>query len=278
MKQLPHISAALYGTPWAILPQTHIELGLLYHHYLRGTLPVPGAIAPAGEACHGVSWIADHASGIAILTLSGVICKRAPEMMCGPPMVDLAKLDAVLDEVAGDPMISTVVFDWDSPGGVAIGLVETSARMRDLARDKRLVAYTDVQMCSAAYWLATAADEIYCAPTAIIGSIGCYCAGLDDSRAWEMEGLELVLAKSGNLKALGHPGKAWTADERAWLQDMADKGGAEFRQQVTSRRGAVPDEAMQGQYFYARDAHPSLVDGYYNDLPALLADLMTAAV
>lgn len=28
MKQLPHISGLLYGTPWAILPETHAELGM----------------------------------------------------------------------------------------------------------------------------------------------------------------------------------------------------------------------------------------------------------
>lgn len=272
MKQLPQISSTLYGMPWAILPQNHIELGQLYRAYLSGNLPQ--AISPQGEASYGVEWVANHAHGIAIVTLTGIVTKKAPAMLCGPKLVDLAALDEVLDLLAADELIHTVVFDWDSPGGVVIGLVETAARMRELAASKRLIAYTDVQMCSAAYYLATAADEIYAAPSAAIGSIGTYVAGLDDSRAWEMDGLELVLAKSGGLKAMGHPGKAWTQEERDWLQAMADSVGQEFRDQVTSRRGAVDESAMQGQWFFAKDAPRGLIDGVYNDLSALLADLM----
>lgn len=273
MKQMPQISSILYGQPWGILPQNHIDLSLLYRSYLQGTL-APAGIAESGEACYGVEWMAHHASGIAVVTLTGVITKKAPPMMCGPKLIDLAALDTVLDQLEADASIHTVVFDINSPGGVMIGLEETAERMRDLAASKRLVAYTDIQMCSAGYFLAAACDEIYCAPSAAIGSIGVYCAGLDDSRAWEMDGLELILAKSGSLKAMGHPGKAWSEEERAWLQNMADVCGKEFRAHVTSRRGSVEESAMQGQWFFAKNAPAGLIDGLYRDLPALLEQLV----
>lgn len=275
MKQLPRISALLYTQPWAILPADHAELGKLYHSYLHGTLGVPNAIAPDGEACYGVSWEANHAQGIAIVHLSGVIAKRAPEMLCGPPVIDLAKLDAVLDELVADEAMQTIIFDFNSPGGMIVGLKETAGRLRDLSlMGRRLIAYTDYQMCSAAYYLAAACDEIYCAPTAVIGSIGSYAAGLDASRAWEFEGFELILAKSGNLKAMGHPGKAWSQDERQWLQEMVDNSGREFREWVVARRGPVNPAAMEGQWYFAEQADPRLHDGLYRDLPALLAELL----
>lgn len=281
MKQLPHVSAALYGMPWSILPQHHAELGALYRSYLKGELPVadtlatPKDLAESGEAGYGISFVANHAEGIAVVSLSGVITKRAPAMFCGPPLIDLARLDAVLDDIAADSLIQTVIFDIDSPGGMVIGLQETSDRIRELANlhGKRIIFYTDLQMCSAAYYLAAAADEVYAAPSAVIGSIGTYCAGLDDSREWEMEGLELILAKSGDLKAMGHPGKKWSDEEKKWLQDKADQCGAEFRGWVTVRRPQIDAATMQGQWFFAKDA-PVLVDGYYRDLPALLADVM----
>ncbi len=277
MKQMPQVSSLLYGQPWGILPQNHIELGLLYRSYLQGTL-APQSLAPSGEACYGVEWEANHAAGIAIVTLTGVVTKKAPAMMCGPKLIDLAALDTVLDEIDLDAGIHTVIFDLNSPGGVMTGLEETAGRMRELAsNDKRLIAYTDMQMCSAAYYLAAACDEIYAAPSACIGSIGVYCAALDDSRAWEMEGMELILAKSGDLKAMGHPGKAWSTEERDWLQNMADDCGKEFRSHVTSRRGPVEDSAMQGQWFFAKNAPARLIDGLYRDLPALLADIVPEA-
>ncbi len=283
-KQLPHVSAALYGMPWSILPQSHAELGLLYRSYIRGELqPIesnpaaiesnPTAIAPSGWVSSGISYEADHSHGIAILHLSGIITKRAPDLMCGPQLIDLSKVDALLDEVANDDSITTLISDVSTPGGMIIGLEETAERIREISATKRTICYTDYQCCSAGIHFAYGHDEFYSAKSAIIGSIGTYCAGLDDSRAWEMEGLELILAKSGNLKAMGHPGKQWTPEEREWLQEQADSAGQEFRDWVTSRRPGVKDETMQGQWFKAA-AIPELVDGYYRDLPALLADLM----
>lgn len=280
MKQLPRISSSLYGLPWAVLPEAHRELGETYQAYLKGHLNIqtPEALDPKGSAGYGIDYEADHATGIAVLHLTGIIAKRAPEMMCGPPIIDLARLDNLLEDLANDTALTTIVLSMDSPGGTMLGLEETAARIRELsATGKRLIAYTDLQMCSAAYYLAAACDEIYASPTACIGSIGVYCAGLDSSRAYEMEGLELILAKSGTLKAMGHPGKAWEPHERQHLQETVDRAGAEFRAHVLAARPGTTAEAMQGQWFFAKEADPALHDGIYRDLPALLAELIAAA-
>ena len=279
MKQLPHISGLLYGTPWAILPASHTELGMLYRSYLAGNLPVPQNLEGQGRLSSGVSYQSLQSAGVAIIHLEGIISKRTPDMLCGPQIADLAKLDALLDEVSADTLIDTLVLDINSPGGVVIGLQESSERLRELsAGGVRLVAYTDYLMASAGYYLAAACDEIYCAPSSRIGSIGTYCAGIDDSRAWEMDGLELVLGKSGTFKAMGHPGKAWTEEEKTFMQESAEKEGSDFRDWVKSRRPGVEESAMQGQCFKAIDAPAALHDGFYRDLPALLAHLIQAPI
>lgn len=279
MKQLPHISGLLYGTPWAIIPASHAELGMLYRSYLAGNLPMPQNLDGQGRVSSGVSYQSLPSVGIAIIYLEGIISKRTPDMLCGPQIVDLAKFDALLDEIAADTLIDTLVIDLNSPGGVVIGLQETAERMRELsAQGIRLIAYTDYLMASAAYYLAAACDEIYCAPSSRIGSIGTYCAGVDDSRAWEMDGLELVLGKSGNFKAMGHPGKPWSNEEKAFMQQSAEKEGADFRDWVKSRRPGASEDSMQGQCFKAADAPAALHDGFYRDLPALMADLMQTQI
>lgn len=282
MKQLPRISSALYGMPWAILPEYHAELTESYRSYLKGlanlTAPaLPEALEARGGAGYGIDYEANHAAGIAVLNLTGVIAKRAPEMMCGPPIIDLARLDTLLEDIAADDALTTIILNFDSPGGTMLGLEETAGRIRELsAAGKRMVAYTDLQMCSAAYYLAAACDEIYAAPTSVIGSIGVYCAGLDSSKAFEMEGLELVLAKSGTLKAMGHPGKTWEPHEREHLQQTVDRAGSEFRAHVLATRPGVKEETMQGQWFFAKEADPALHDGLYRDVSALIAELLAA--
>lgn len=280
MKQLPHVASALYGKPWSILPESHVELAGLYRSYINGNLQaVETAPRDLNEGVvyvsSGISYLVNHIQGIAIISLEGIVSKRAPDMMCGPAIIDLSKVDSLIDELAADTGIQTAIFDFNTPGGMVVGLQETAGRIRELSSQMRTVGYTDYQCCSAGIFLSYACDEFYAAPSSIIGSIGTYCAGLDDSRAWEMDGMELILAKSGNLKAMGHPGKQWSEEERKWLQNMADTCGQEFRDWVTSRRPGVSEATMQGQWFFAKD-NPELSDGLYRDLPALIADLSAA--
>jgi ClpP class serine protease len=292
MKQLPRLSALLYATPWAILPTTHGELGQLYRSYLTGTLAVPtdpsnrvaGAGFQAGEPlpssggmpCGGISWDADRFSRIACIYASGVVTKKDPGLLCGPSVIALDQLDSLVSALGADDTIDTVVLVLDSPGGSTVGLVETAEALTELAEEKRLVAFTDSEMCSAAYWLACACGEIYASPSSIVGSIGTYLAAVDSSRAWEMEGLELKLFRVGTFKGAGLEGKKWTPDEEKWLTDLTEKVGAEFRGWVSSRRPSLPADAMEGQFFFAKSAPAGLIDGLHRDLPSLLSALMEA--
>ena len=275
MKQLPSISSELYCRPWAILPSVHAELGERYRSYVDGKLTIPVDLSSEGYISSGISYQADHTQGVAVIHAEGIIGKHVPDMLCGPQIVDLAKLDSLIEETAADVGIHTVVINLKSPGGCVIGLPETAQNLRDLAQEKRLIAYSDYECCSAAYYLAAACDEIYAAPSAVVGSIGTYMAALDSSRAWEMEGFKLKLFRVGNLKAIGHAGKEWTEEEEEYLQSVADKAGKDFHDWVSSRRPAVEKATMQGQWFFAEDAPSGLIDGLYRDLPRLLATLMT---
>jgi len=240
MKQLPLIASTLYCQPWCILPQAHAELGRLYRSYVKGELPVgPEQLSGFGRAKSGIYYEVNEAVGLVYIRLEGVVAKRAPEMLCGPRIVNLAVLDQLLIDIANDDSIKTVVFDMDSPGGCGIGLEETSANMQDVKDSgTRLVAYTDYQMCSAMYWLAANCDEIYASPSSQPGSIGTYVAALDDSRAWEMEGLELKPFRDGDYKAMGHPGKSWTEEEEAYLEQRKNQWGKQFKDHVRANLGS----------------------------------------
>lgn len=284
---LPLVASTLYCQPWAILPEVHSELGALYRKYLAGdlagreprervhrALELPSARADAVRLGSGVAYAYDEDMGLAVVWLEGVVGKRVPEMMSGPAVMDLAKVDLALKELRALDRVENVVLYFDSPGGCSIGLEETVELIRELADEKRVVAYTDYQCCSAAYWLACAADEIYAAPSSVIGSIGCYIAALDSSRAFELEGLELKLFRRGELKALGCPGKQWTAEEEKFLADMAEECGREFEAWVTSRRTGIQPSTMQGQWFQAKGAPAGLLDGTFRDLDELIAAVL----
>lgn len=274
MKQLPLISSELYLRPWCVLPTTHAELGQLYRSYLSGNLP--SLETSSKQVGSGVRYQIDD-SGLVLLEIEGIIGKRVPEMLCGPQIADLQKVDQVLTAFQQNQNIKTIVIYFDSPGGVATGLEETSELIESLIQDgKRVVCYVDCLCASAAYWLAASTQAIYAAPSASVGSIGTYIAAIDDSRAWEIEGLELKIFRDGDLKALGHPGKAWTPEEEEYLQERLEQTAAQFKSHIATKRPALPASAQRGQTHIARSAPSGLVDGYYNSIDRLLADELAA--
>lgn len=270
MKSLPLIASSLYLQPWCLLGEVHAELGSLYKSYISGTL-APDSLHGSQQVTSGVGYEVHSDTGLALITVEGVIAKRAPDTMCGPKIADIAILDRLLIDCANDPHIETVVIYLDTPGGCGLGLLETSENLADLrASGKRVVAYTEMLCASAGYWIAAGCEKVFAAPSAQVGSINAYIAAIDSSRAWEMEGLELKLFRGGDLKALGHPGKQWTEEEEAHLTERALHCADQFKAHVSSHRPELDDSAMRGQCFSANEAPTGLVDGLYRSLSDLL--------
>jgi protease-4 len=156
-----------------------------------------------------------------------------------------------------------VVLSINSPGGSVTGIPESAARVAALTKTKEVHAFVDAMACSAAYYIASQADHIAAAPSAILGSIGVYMAVLDATRNLEMEGYKVDLITAGKYKAMGSPFKPLSSEERAMLQSSCDALHADFRAAVKSGRRAatdagghqtVADSAMEGQWFDGKQA------------------------
>ncbi len=238
-------------------------------HYLEDD---DDATGPALEPLYVVA-----GGGIAVVRVEGVIGKRLSlmETMCGG--CDLDTVAAALTAAAADGNVRAVLLDFDSPGGIGVGLPELSVQIARLREVMPVFAFSDYLMASAAYWLAAQADEIYCTPSAVVGSIGAYFAACDDSEAWKMAGKErLIFNGDATYKAMGTPGKAWTDDEKAYMQARSVKATAAIRAAAQANRVLAP-ETMQGQTFDGEEAlGANLVDGLVNSREELLGKLATA--
>lgn len=297
MKHLPRIAHALFCEPWAILPEVHASVCAQFRDHCvagRGE-EIPGRPesrwqdAPRGEADDpvGPCWRDEdgqlHAwhsqveirGTTAILPVRGIIGKHLSPlaMWCGG--CDGALVARQARNIAHDDRVTDVVVLFDSPGGSCVGGVETANAILSMsAAGKAVYAYTDTQCCSLAYMFAAACGEIWAAPSAIVGSISTFSAAIDSSRAFEMEGLERLVFRSGEVKGAGTPGKAWTEAEKASMQAVVDQFSAQFKGLVADRRGISPDD-MQGQYWPAEFAPALIIDGMADDLDELLAAIET---
>ena len=105
-----------------------------------------------------------------------------------------------------------------------------------------------------------------------MGSIGVYCALLDQTLALEMEGLKLEFFSRGARKGIGVPGRELTDDDRAYLQAGVDECYANFTGAVRAFRPQVSPDNFEAQVYSGVNAQAArLVDGVVPDYDALVA-------
>lgn len=171
-----------------------------------------------------------------------------------------------LEAAFADDDTKVVVMCIDSPGGDAAGATEAHRKIHALKKrfGKPIYAYANEQMCSAAYELGCAADEVWLPSTATAGSVGVIASVMDRTKANKRAGIEVALITTGERKGDGDPNKPLTDDVRDALQGRVDHLGRIFFKAVARSRGMTPAAvaALQAGVFIGTEAVKSgLADG-----------------
>lgn len=210
------------------------------------------------------------ADGIGIIPVVGVIGKGLSPLEKMMGSVDVNDIGDAVDAFAANPEVQKIAFQVSSPGGTVTGVEELANKVRSVG--KPTLAYTDSEMASAAYWIASAADRVVASPSSTVGSIGVYIAIPDYSAAAEMAGIKMVVIKSGKFKGAGIEGTSLNADQVENLQASVDSIHAEFKSAVNMKRKMVKAESMEGQTFSGKQAAAQgLVTGLADSFNAALA-------
>ena len=217
-----------------------------------------------------------ESEGVAIIPVAGVIGHKLGPVAKMLGAVDALDVMAAVELAADDDDVQTIVLDIDSPGGTVAGIPELAETVEAVQASgkKKIYAYTDSQMASAAYWLAAGANGIFAAPSAEVGSVGVYLPVLDTSKALAEQGVQVEIFKSGKYKAAGFPGVALDEEVRKHLQLEVMETYNEFAGFVKNYRPGLGYEHLQGQTFSGRRASDiGMIDGEAKNLDILLQNL-----
>jgi len=218
------------------------------------------------------AYIAEDGTGV--IPIVGPIGKGlAPiERMTGA--VDVNDIAETIDDYATNPQVTRIAFQVSSPGGTVTGVEELANKVRNIS--KPTMAYTDSEMASAAYWIASAADKVVASPSSTVGSIGVYMTVADMTEMAKAQGIKMVVIKSGKFKGAGIPGTSLSDEQIANLQDSVDAIHADFKAAVLQTRKLVKPEDMEGQVFSGKQAaQRNLVTGLadsFNEAVAMWAE------
>ena len=196
-----------------------------------------------------------------------------------PPLATSARwLAATIRELAADKDITGILLDIDSPGGIATGVPEASdAIFAARKAGKTVVALINPLAASAAYWLASQANEIVAVPSAEIGSIGVFMLHVDISGALEKQGIKPTFIFAGEHKTEGNPLEPLDPEAQKFFQSQVDIVFRQFNEAVARGRGTirarVERDFGQGRTFFSPEAlRRDMIDGI-----ATIEEVLSAA-
>lgn len=241
---IAHVRRAVLDTPWAILPaklEAILELVELRGQGVRFTTEEIqsriGAAAPRMAARTGA---------IAVLPLFGTISHRMNMMsaMSGGTSTELFARD--FRQLLADETVGTILIDVDSPGGTINGVPELADEIYRARGQKPIIAHANSMAASAAYWIATAADELIVTPSGDVGSIGVLTGHADWSAAHEREGVKITLISAGKFKTEGNPYEPLSNEAREAIQARVNDFYAMFTKAVARHRGVSVETVRSG--------------------------------
>ncbi|PVZ16155.1 MULTISPECIES: signal peptide peptidase SppA [unclassified Pseudomonas] len=187
------------------------------------------------------------------------------------------KEEASADNIIGslrkafeDSKVQGVILRINSPGGspVQAGYIyDEIRRLRAQRPELKVYAVITDLGASGAYYIASAADEIYADKASLVGSIGVTAAGYGFVGTMEKLGVERRAYTSGEHKAFLDPFQPAREDETRFWQGVLDTTHQQFIAQVRKGRGdRLKDkdhpELFSGLIWSGEQALPlGLIDG-----------------
>lgn len=110
--------------------------------------------------------------GTAVIPLHGPITARSDLFSFFLGATSLSDLAKDFQTALDDDQVKAILFDVDSPGGVALGPSEMADAIFKARGKKPIWSYVGRNCSSAAYWIASATEKIIANPSALLGSIG----------------------------------------------------------------------------------------------------------
>ncbi len=239
-----HISRNLLETPWAILPTKMEAIVEMVTRYFTGEklsaeevqMRVNGATRPSERT----------AGAIAVLPLFGTIVPRANLFTNASGATSAEIFGKRFDELINDPSVGAIILDVDSPGGQVAGIEEVSKKIFDARGRKPVVAVANHLAASAAYWIATAADELVVTPSGEVGSIGVFAAHEDMSESLAKEGIKVTMISEGKYKTEGNPYEPLSEESKAAIQERVAEVYDSFIKAVARNRGVKAADVREG--------------------------------
>ncbi len=251
MTVLPHLAARLFGVPLAIhRPKLDVILSVLGGRIGLTDMVVPADYAPTTRP------LSPATGEVAVIPIHGTLVRRTSGLEAVSGLASYTSIAAQLDAAIGNPAVSAILLDIDSPGGESGGVFDLADRIRAGMQVKPVWAVANDMAFSAAYALASAASRVFVARTGGVGSIGVIAMHIDQSVKDAKDGVRYTAVFAGERKNDLNPHEPISDEAHAVLKAEVDRVYDLFVETVARHRGLDADavRATEAGLFFGTEA------------------------
>jgi signal peptide peptidase SppA len=258
----------IVSAPWAVTPDMYREVQEIYGRHCRGEkIDLKSVEARIGQPLRGSTSGYYMVGSVAVIPVDGVLAKRMNLLMQISGGTSMQLLGQDIQAAVDDPAVSAIILCVDSPGGTVDGTQELSNLIYNARGKKPILALADGTMASAAYWIGSAADQVFASSdTTTIGSIGVVTAHMDVSGSEAQRGVKTTEIAAGKYKRIASQYAPLSPEGRQTIQDQVDYTYSIFVNDVARNRGTTAETVIEnmadGRIFIGQQAvSAGLVDG-----------------
>lgn len=262
----PRVAARIFGRPLAIdPPRLKTIMDGLGERIVLGAFDDDGSEKPSraevmrkrlgavagGEIVDVEDGMGEYCvteGGVAVIPVLGPLSQRFDWLaaVCGFATYD--GISETFDAALEDDAVRAVLFDFDSPGGECMGMLDLADKILAARGRKPIWSIANGLAASAAYALAGSADRLLVPRMGYVGSIGVVAVHVDRSEQDKQYGLKYTAIYSGERKIDGWDHAPLSKDARDRLQADIDGARRMFadlvgRQGRIDQKGALDTQA-----------------------------------
>ena len=178
-----------------------------------------------------------------------------------------------IDELAKNDNVKGLLSVINSPGGTYVGSKEIYDSIKEISKKIPTAVYMKEMATSGGYLVSLSSDKIYGNAGTITGSVGVILQTVDVSNLLDKLGINPIIVKSGELKAVPNPAEKISSEKLIYLEDLIQKMQKEFLGIVKTNRkvsDSIIEYISDGRVFTGKEAENlKLIDQVGNEKDAI---------